>query len=110
MKISAVDGGDFLSDEVLQTLEYSHLQGSDQECYLSMHVMSSQPQQKDIQIRGLVKNQPLVILLDSGSSHTFLNSRISNELQLSSTPVPHMTIRVANGASLSCVAKVMDFE
>jgi hypothetical protein len=51
-----------------------------------------------------------VILLDSGSSHTFLNSRIANKQQLSSTPVPHMTVKVANGASLSCMAEVKNFE
>jgi hypothetical protein len=85
------------------------LPGSDQDYYLSLHSMYGQPQQKAIQIRALVKNQGLVILLDLGSCHTFLNSRIANKLQLSYTPVPHMTVKVANGASLSCVVEVKNF-
>jgi hypothetical protein len=50
---SAVDGGDILSDEVLQTLEYTLLSRLDQDCYLSLHAVSGQPQQKAIQIRAL---------------------------------------------------------
>jgi hypothetical protein len=44
--------------------------------------MSGQPQHKVIQLRALVQNQALIILIDSGSSHTFLNIAIANKLQV----------------------------
>jgi predicted aspartyl protease len=77
---------------------------------LSLHAMSSHPQQKAIQLRAFVQNQAQVILLDSGSSHTFLNSVIAQKLQIDSTPIHHMAVRVANGVVLPCAAEVKNFE
>jgi predicted aspartyl protease len=58
----------------------------------------------------LVKNQALVILLDSGSSHTFLNKALTQKLQLSISLIAPMAVKVADGASLSCSAEVRQFE
>jgi hypothetical protein len=57
-----------------------------------------------------VKNQALVILVDSRSSHTFLNSSIAHKLRAPQTPIAHMSIRVANGETLACLSKVKFFE
>jgi hypothetical protein len=35
------------------------------DAYLSLHALSDQPQQRSIQLRALVQNQALVILVDS---------------------------------------------
>jgi predicted aspartyl protease len=57
-----------------------------------------------------VKNQTLVILLDSGSSHTFLNKALAHKLQLAISPTAPMAVKVANRASLSCSLEVRQFE
>jgi hypothetical protein len=80
------------------------------ECYLSLHAMSGQPQHKVIQLRALVQNQALIILIDSGSSHTFLNIAIANKLQVQKTAIPALSVRVANGASLPCTSEVKKFD
>jgi hypothetical protein len=72
--------------------------------------MSSKPQQKAIQFRALVKNQVMVILVDSDSLHTFVNSGIVNRLQVLATPTQPMTVKVANGDTLLCSSKIKNFE
>jgi hypothetical protein len=104
------DGWGFLSDEVLELLEKPQHHLIQNDYYLSLKAFSSKPQHKAIQLRALVKNQALVILVDSGSSHTFLNLTIAQKLQVIATPLPHMSIKVANGASLSCSTEVKGCE
>jgi hypothetical protein len=77
---------------------------------LSLHALSGQPQHRAIQLSALVKNQVLVVPIDSGSSHTFLNSVLAQKLQATTTPLPPMSVKVANGASLSCTAEVKNFK
>jgi hypothetical protein len=108
MEHAALDGGDFLAKELLAALESPQLLTDD--CYLSLHAMSGQSQSKAIQLRALVHSQALVILVDSGSSHTFLNLAIVDKLQLQTTSVHVMNIRVANGSRLSCTADVKHFK
>jgi predicted aspartyl protease len=57
-----------------------------------------------------VKNQALIVLHDSGSSYMFLNKALAQKLQLAISPIAPMAVKVANGASLSCSAKVRQFE
>jgi hypothetical protein len=110
MDQSTFDGGGFLSDEVLNTLEQSHLHLLQDDCYLSLHALSGAPQHRAIQLRALIRNQVLVILVDSGSSHTFLNSVLADKLQVAVSPLPPMSVKVANGVSLSCSGEVKGFE
>jgi predicted aspartyl protease len=107
---AAVDGGEFLSHETLTSLESPQLCLLQDEGYISVHAMSGQPQQRAIQLRALVKNQALVILVDSGSSHTFLNSSIAHKLQAPQTQIAHMSVRVANGETLAFLSEVKNFE
>jgi hypothetical protein len=110
MEHTTVDGGTFLSNEILEALEAPQMFLMEDHCYLSLHALSGQPKQKSIQLRALVKNQALVILLDSSSSQMFLNSALAQKLQLAISPIASMAVKVANGASLSCSYEVKQFE
>jgi predicted aspartyl protease len=76
---------------------------------LSLHAISGRPLQKSIQLRALVQNQTLIILVDSGSSHTFLNSVVAQKLEVEATPIAPLSVRVVNGNILSCNYEVKDF-
>jgi hypothetical protein len=56
-----------------------------------------------------VKNQALVVLVHSRSSHTFLNSTIADKLQVLASPTAPMAVRVANGTCIQCIAEVTGF-
>jgi hypothetical protein len=58
---------------------------------------------------ALVKNQALIVLIDSGSSHTFLNSCIATKLKLPQTPIRFLSVKVANGDTLTCHSDVQKF-
>jgi hypothetical protein len=109
MEQSAVDGEQILSDDVLTALESTQFYSMQDYCYLSLHAMSVQPQGKAIQLRALVQNQVMVILVDSSSSHTFLNVALAHKLKVTTTSVPQMIVKVANGQSLPCTTEVKQF-
>jgi predicted aspartyl protease len=79
-------------------------------CFLSMHALFGKPQHRAIQLRNMVQNQALIILVDSKSSHTFLNSAIAAKLKLDTIAIPQMTVQVANGTSISCTTEVQNFD
>jgi hypothetical protein len=79
-------------------------------CFLSIHALSGKPQHRAIQLRAMVKNQALIVLVDSESSHTFLNSVIANKLKLETVVIPKMVVQVANGASITCSTEVPNFD
>jgi hypothetical protein len=60
-------------------------------------------------LRALVKNLTLIILVDSGSSHTFLNSAIAHKLKVDATPISPLSIKVANRNTVSCTSEVKKF-
>jgi hypothetical protein len=58
-----------------------------------------------LKFQGLVQNQHVIILLDSGSSHTFVNEQLCHKLQ-STTVVPvFFNVRVVNGDVVHCQDK-----
>jgi predicted aspartyl protease len=72
--------------------------------------MSGQPKHKTVQLRAIVRNQVMIVLVDSGSSHTFINSALVQSLQIKATPMLPMNVKVANGASLLCTSEIRYFE
>lgn len=55
-------------------------------------------------MNGSIQGKPISILLDSGSSHTFLSASLAAELTgVSDIPNP-VSVKVANGQLLQCVS------
>jgi hypothetical protein len=64
MEHNSADGGTFLSEDILEVLEQSQFHMLQEDGYLSLHALSGKPQHKAIQLRALVQNQALIILVD----------------------------------------------
>lgn len=63
-----------------------------------------------MQFMGFTAGHPVLILVDSGSSHSFISSAIAASLPgVRLLPVP-MTVRVADGGVLSCQSELPDME
>jgi hypothetical protein len=56
---------------------------------------------KTIRLQGLINHQEVLILVDSGSSGTFLNSDVVEKLQLPTKKVPAVQVAIAGGAKLT---------
>lgn len=103
------DGGGILSDEVLGALE-EHALATEADCHVSLHAISGTQGNKAIHLRALVNNQVLSVLVDSGSSYTFINSAIISKLRLYPTIAEKLQVQVANGHKVISDKQVKDFE
>lgn len=75
---------------------------------LSSDAISGTQGPKSIQLQGSILGIPVTILVDSGSSASFLNNDIADQLlQLSRSPC-HIAVKVANGSVLYCSSAIMD--
>ena len=88
-----------LSDEVLTQLAVEDSLQEEFE-HLSLNALAGTAQGDVLQLRALVKNKVLLILIDSGSSHSFLNQSFVDLLQLQTVPSPSRAVKLANGQVL----------
>lgn len=82
------------TDEELEKEEQSA------EAILSLHATSSAKQAKTLQIPGKIRDLTVIALVDSGSTHSFLDPRIIKGQDYSITPTKPMLIEVANGGKM----------
>jgi hypothetical protein len=90
-----------LSEDVLELLELQDLANA-QELSLSVHALSGSKAPDTIRNRALVDNQVMLILVDSGSSHSFINSAFLHRINCPTTKISEATVNVANGETLIC--------
>ena len=58
-----------------------------------------------IRVRARISLHKIVVLIDSGSTHNFINARLASVLQLPIQPTPAFSVRVANGEKVICQGK-----
>lgn len=94
-----------MSDDILDAVEK---QGTAlQEMHLSVNALSGADHLKTIRLRALIGNQVVLILLDSGSTHSFMDSALLPRIQVTPQPLPkEIAITVANGEKLVCSSEV----
>jgi hypothetical protein len=69
---------------------------------LSLSAVSGIPSRRTIQFSGECQGHPIVLLVDSGSSHSFVSSTLAGQLS-GISPLPHpVTVQVADGGNVSC--------
>ena len=67
---------------------------------LSLNAIAGTEAGDNVKLRALVQNQAMLIPVDSGSPHDFIDSRLVNKLGLSTTSTPPAQVMVANGEIL----------
>ncbi|KAF3791337.1 hypothetical protein EJ110_NYTH14747 [Nymphaea thermarum] len=69
---------------------------------LSMHAINGSTGRGTLKLRGHISQKPVLILLDTGSTATFLNSKLVDALNLDVLDGPDMTIALANDTRVGC--------
>lgn len=69
---------------------------------ISFSAMSSKSATNAIQFQGLVQGQPARVLLDSGSSHTFISTQFAAHLHGQASFSPALQVKIADGKFLDC--------
>jgi hypothetical protein len=103
------DHGTELSPAVLDLLELHDLEEA-QQLSLSLNALSGTADGDTVRIRALVQKQVMLLLVDSGSSHSFLNSSFADRVGCATEPIPAVTVRVANNEVMHCDTMVKNFE
>lgn len=96
-----------LSDEVLDVVIAQ--EEALAEMQLSVNAVSGADHPKTIRLRALIGNQVVIILLDSGSTNSFIDSALLPRIKVSPRPLNKtLSVRVANGDMLQCSEEVID--
>jgi hypothetical protein len=75
-------------------------------CQLSLNAISSTDQTNCIKLKSRVKDKVMLILFDSGSSHSFISSQFVETVKLSTEPMQPIKVKLANGEWLITDKKV----
>lgn len=73
---------------------------------LSHDAVSSSKGSRTMKLQGSIQGYPLLILVDSGSSHTFLSQKVADQLVGVMSLMDPITIQVANGNVLQCSSHI----
>lgn len=85
-----------LSEEVLNLMEMHDLAGA-QLLSLSINAIAGSEDSHCLRLRALVGNQVMLILVDSGSSNSFINASMVDRINCETIDVAPMPVKVANG-------------
>jgi hypothetical protein len=71
-----------------------------EEAIVSMHATSGNHSANTIQFKGQIGNQPVFALIDSGSTHSFVNPNVLNQHSAQIIITNPMIVMVVNGAKM----------
>jgi hypothetical protein len=69
---------------------------------LSHQALTGQLSPKTLKFQGHLHGLPVMVLIDTGSTHNILQPRIANHLHIPSQPIPNFSVMVGNGSHLQC--------
>ena len=67
--------------------------------------MTGMSQPQTLKLKGHIKKNNVVVLIDSGSTHNILYATMAKRLYIFSFPLPNMKVMVANGKKIEKVEK-----
>lgn len=62
-------------------------------------------QQQTLKLKGHIKKQNIIVLIDSGSTHNFIDVNVAKRLNIFAYPVADLKVMVANGKQIDGVGK-----
>nr|XP_045084693.1 uncharacterized protein LOC123494100 [Aegilops tauschii subsp. strangulata] len=100
LEAQEIDGK--LSDEALNAISAEEAV-EEVAAYLSVNAISGSANSKTIRLRALVENKVMLLLVDSGSSHTFIDRQLAEKLKHKATVLDKsLQVKVVNGDQLQC--------
>lgn len=94
-----------ISEDVLNELAIEDMITEDF-CQLSLNALSGTGASNSIQLKATVQNKTMLILVDTGSSHSFVSSHFVNMLTLPTVSMPKQKVKLVNGEWLSTTKQI----
>jgi hypothetical protein len=79
-------------------------------CQLSLNALAGTHTSDCIQLRTTVQNKTMLILVDTGSSHSFVSSHFVQIAHLPIASISQQKVRLANGEWLTKARKVLNLQ
>jgi hypothetical protein len=99
--------GEVLSDDAVQALELLEETAVPAACsQISVDALAGTAGEETIRIRALVGNQVMLLLIDSGSTHTFVTKQFAERAGCPISAAPAMPVKVANGQMMTSSEQV----
>jgi hypothetical protein len=80
----------------------------EQDPQISLHALTGYTGPKTMRVSAQIGIRTILVLIDSGSTHNFVDHKIAKILALPITPITKFCVTVANGERLSCKEKYVD--
>ncbi|CAM8941280.1 unnamed protein product [Rhodiola kirilowii] len=77
---------------------------------ISFHALQGKPVPQTLRIEGMLKGARVVVLIDTGSTHNFLQGRIARNAGIPVEKAKHLNVTVGNGDALSCEGQCKNVE
>jgi hypothetical protein len=97
--VATEDMSEILSDDTLQQLAQED-EVKELCCRLSVQALAGTGSINSMRIRAVVQKQLMLMLVDSGSSTSFVSSHVVHQLGLTVQVCPAVTVKVANGETM----------
>lgn len=83
-------------------IEHTSLPTDPTNAQISLNALSSSPAPETFRIYGQIGNSQVTILIDGGSTHNFVQSRVAKFLQLPTETTQALKVMVGNGTVIDC--------
>lgn len=102
LMIEIGDFGEVFSEDTVHALNLLDETPELQCCLLSTHAMAGTEAGNTLRLRAMVGDQTMLLLVDSGSSHTFVNADFANRAGCVLSPSAPVSVKIANGQYMHC--------
>jgi hypothetical protein len=72
---------------------------------ISCHALVDISTPQTLKIQGYIKNKKVTMLIDSGSTHNFINYKLAKDLNCFVFPAPEFQVMIADGGTINCSGK-----
>ncbi|XP_071683315.1 uncharacterized protein [Lolium perenne] len=111
LTIQLGDYGEILSDDAVRALELLDEPVAQADCYMiSAHALTGTEAPAALRLPVTVGNQVMILLVDSGSSHSFINNNFVDNIGLQQVSIPAVPVKLANGHLIQCDHMVQQLE
>ncbi|CAM8879588.1 unnamed protein product [Rhodiola kirilowii] len=69
---------------------------------ITFHALQGRAAPCTLRFQGTIRGQPMLALVDSGSTHNFLQTRVARFLKLAIEPSSHLSVTVGNDDEMKC--------
>lgn len=77
---------------------------------ISMNALFANQNHRSMRVHGLMNGKPLHILIDSGSTHNFLNTVVANKLRCFLSTIDPQSVVVVDGNHIVCTQMSKEFQ